>query len=100
LNFINMRRYAYNAALAIPVTTNVNLAATYSSQRYGGSYGTTLTQNISEKKDFYTGTVTYNIPKTNSSIAFQGRVYKYTDDVIPNFNLYQNRQDIFFTVRF
>ena len=99
-NFINMRRYAYNAALAIPVTTNVNLAATYSSQRYGGSYGTTLTQNISEKKDYYTGSVTYNIPKTNSSIAFQGRVYKYTDDVIPNFNLYQNRQDIFFTVRF
>src|SRR6202140_4353832 len=99
-NFINMRRYAYNAALAIPVTTNVNLAATYSSQRYGGSYGTTGTQNISEKKDFYTGSVTYNIPKTNSSIQFQGRVYKYTDEVIPNFNLYQNRQDIFFTVRF
>jgi hypothetical protein len=99
-NFVNMQRYAYNAALAIPLTTNVNLAATYSSQRYGGTYGTTLTQSISEKKDFYTGSVTYNIPKTNSSIQFQGRVYKYTDDVVPNFNLYQNRQDIFFTVRF
>jgi hypothetical protein len=99
-NFINMRRFAINAAAAIPLTKDVNLAATYSSQRYGGSYGTTLTQNISEKKDFYTGSVTYNIPKTNSSIQFQGRVYKYTDDVVPNFNLYQNRQDIFFTVRF
>ena len=99
-NYVNMQRYAYNAALAIPLTSNVNLAATYSSQRYGGSYGTTLTQNISEKKDFYTGSVTYNIPKTNSSIAAQARVYKYTDDVIPNFNLYQNRQDLFFTIRF
>jgi len=99
-NYINMRRYAYNAALAIPVTTNVNLAATYSSQRYGGTYGTTLNQSISQKKDFYTGSLTYNIPKTNSSIQFQGRVYKYTDDVIPSYNLLQNRQDIFFTVRF
>jgi hypothetical protein len=99
-NYINMRRWALSAAAAIPLTKNVSMAGSYSTQRYGGSYGTTLTQNISEKKDFYTGTLTYAIPKTNSSIAFQARNYRYTDDVISNFNLNQNREDVFFTVRF
>jgi hypothetical protein len=42
----------------------------------------------------------YQIPNSNSSITFQARKYLYVDDVIPNFNLNENRQDVFFTVRF
>jgi len=99
-NYVNMRRWALNAAAAIPLTQNLNMNVTYSTQRYGGSYGTTNTQNISEKKDFYTGSVVYSIPKTNSSITFQARSYRYIDDVLSNFNLTQNRQDVIFTVRF
>ena len=99
-NYVNMHRVALNAGASVPLTKGVSLNGTYSTQRYGGSYGTTLNQNISERKDFYTGSVVYSIPNSNSSITFQARNYKYVDDVIPNFNLNQNRQDVFFTVRF
>jgi hypothetical protein len=99
-NYVNMRRYYINSTVAVPLTRNVALALYYSIQQYGGSYGTTLNQNISETKSFYTGTVTYNIPKTTSSLQFQARVYKYNDSVLPTYNLYENRQDVFFTVRF
>jgi hypothetical protein len=99
-NYVNMRRIALNAGASLPVTKSVALNATYSTQRYGGEYGTTLTQNISERKDFYTGSIVYSIPNSNSSITFQARNYKYIDDVLPTFNLNQNRQDVFFTVRF
>jgi len=44
--------------------------------------------------------VTYNIPKSNSSLSFVARHYGYTDDVVPNSNFSQNRQDLNFTVRF
>jgi hypothetical protein len=99
-NYVNIKKIQINAAASLPLTQNVGLRLSYSTQRYGGSYGTTLTQSISEKKDYYTGTVTYSIPKTNSSINFQARQYRYTDDVISNANLNQNRQDINFVVRF
>jgi len=99
-NYINMRHITIGANASIPLTHDLNLYGSYSTQRYGGAYGTTLGQNISERKDYYTGGVTYNIPKTNSSLSFLARQYKYTDDVVPNFNFNQTRQDINFTVRF
>jgi len=99
-NYVNMHRYAVNAALSLPLTRQVALTGTYSTQRYAGSYGTTLTQNISERKDFYTGSVTYQIPNSNSSIQFQARNYRYNDDYVSTFNLNQYREDVFFTVRF
>jgi hypothetical protein len=99
-NYVNVRHIVLAAGASVPLTRGVALNATYSTQRYGGEDGTTLTQNISERKDFYTGSLVYSIPNSNSSITFQARNYKYVDDVIPNFNLNQNRQDLFFTVRF
>jgi S-layer homology domain len=99
-NYVNMRHEVLSAGAAIPLTKGVGLNLTYSTQRYGGSYGTTLNQNISERKDFYTGSITYQIPNSNSSLQFQTRNYKYVDDVIPNFNMNEYRQDLFFTVRF
>jgi hypothetical protein len=99
-NYVNMRHITIGANATIPLTHDLNLNGSYSTQRYGGSYGTTLGQNISERKNYYTGGLTYNIPKTNSSLSFLSRQYKYLDDVTPNFNFNQTRQDINFTVRF
>lgn len=99
-NYINMRHYTYAANVALPLTNNLVGSVSYNTQRYGGAYGTTLSQNISERKDYYTGAVTYNIPKTNSSISVGARRYQYTDDVVPNVNYVENRQDLNFTVRF
>jgi hypothetical protein len=99
-NYVNVRHITIGANTSIPLTRNLNLTGSYSTQRYGGSYGTTLTQNISERKDYYTGGLTYNIPNSNSSLSFLARHYQYNDAVVQNFNLSENRQDINFTVRF
>jgi hypothetical protein len=99
-NYINMRHITIGANVAIPLTRDLNLNGSYSTQRYGGADGTTIGQNISERKDYYTGGLTYNIPKSNSSLTFLARHYGYTDEVVPNFNFSENRQDLNFTVRF
>ncbi|MBV8750092.1 MAG: hypothetical protein JO103_10300, partial [Candidatus Eremiobacteraeota bacterium] len=99
-NYINMRHITLSAAASLPLTANLAANGSYSTQRFGGSFGTTVNQNISERKDYYTGSLTYTIPKTNSSITFLARNYHYVDDVLPSFNFNQNRQDINFTVRF
>jgi hypothetical protein len=99
-NYLSVRHITIGAKATMPLTNDLDLAASYSTQRFGGAAGTTLTQNISERKDYYTGSLTYTIPKSNSSLTFLARHYSYTDDVVPNLNLSENRQDINFTVRF
>jgi hypothetical protein len=99
-NYVNVRHIVIAANASFPLTKDVNLTGSYSTQRFGGAYGTTLTQNISERKNYYTGGLTYNIPHTNSSLSFLERHYQYNDAVVQNFNFVQNRQDINFTVRF
>jgi hypothetical protein len=99
-NYINMRHSVLSAALSMPLTRALNLAGTYTTQRYGGEYGTTLAQNISQRKDYYTGSLTYNIPNTNSSLSFLARHYGYQDNVLSTYDTGQNRQDVNFTVRF
>jgi hypothetical protein len=99
-NYINVTHSVFNASAALPLTRDLGLNLSYNTQRYSGEYGTTLTQNISQRKDYYTGSVSYAIPKTNSSIDFQARQYRYQDDVLPTYNFVQNRQDVNFVVRF
>jgi hypothetical protein len=99
-NYVNVHRLVYAFAGSLPLTKDVTLNASYSTQGYGGSYGTTATQNISERKDYYTGSLTYNIPKTNSSLTFLARRFNYHDDVLSNYDFGQNREDINFAVRF
>ncbi|GAC1304375.1 MAG: hypothetical protein NVSMB21_04770 [Vulcanimicrobiaceae bacterium] len=99
-NYVDVRHITLGANVAVPLTKDLVGSASYNTQRFGGAYGTTTNQNISERKDYYSGSMTYNIPKTNSSVSFLARHYGYTDDVVPNVNLSQNRQDLNFTVRF
>jgi hypothetical protein len=99
-NYVNVRHYAYGIVGSLPIARNLTLNASYSQQRYGGSYGTTVAQNISERKDYYTGSLTYVLPRTNSSLTFLEQRYEYRDDVLPNYDFGQNRQDLTFSVRF
>jgi hypothetical protein len=99
-NFIALRHFVYAAAATMPLTANLNLSLGYNSQRFGGEYGTTLGQNISQRKDLYTGGLTYNIPKTNSSVGFVAAHYEYKDDALPSFNTIINQQNVNFSVRF
>jgi hypothetical protein len=99
-NYVKMTHYIFALGATVPLAQNLLFNATYNSQPYGGSYGTTLGQNISEVKTYYQGNITYRIPKTNSSIQFQARNYHYTDSVVSSYNFNQNREDINFNVRF
>ena len=84
-------------ALFIP---QLDLGFAYNTQNYHGSYGTTIAQNISQRKNSYGGSLTYNIPKTASSIGVLLGSQRYTDGVLPTFNFSQNREDLNFTIRF
>ncbi|MFN2462018.1 MAG: S-layer homology domain-containing protein [Candidatus Velthaea sp.] len=99
-NFVDETHTTFVAAATVPLTKDVVFGATYNSQGYHGSNGTTATQNIAERKDTYVGSLTYNIPRTTSSVAFAVRHYSYNDLVIPSFNFNQNREDLNFVVRF
>lgn len=99
-NYIDEYHNTIGAGATLPVTRDVSLGAAYSTQTYHGSYGTTLSQNIAQRKDLYTVSATYNIPKTTSSITAFFRNQKYTDNVLPTYNFNQNREDVNFTIRF
>lgn len=99
-NYTDMYHTTVAAAASVPLTKDVVFGASYNTQGFHGAYGTTLGQNISERKDTYVGSITYNIPKTTSSVAFALRNYRYTDFTLPSFNSTENQEDINFVVRF
>lgn len=99
-NYTDMYHTTVAAAASVPLTKDVIFGASYNSQGFHGAYGTTLAQNISQRKDTYVESITYNIPKTTSSVAFALRNYKYTDYMLPTFNSNENKEDINFVIRF
>ena len=99
-NYVDEYHTTLAAGATVPVTRDLVFGLAYNSQTYHGSYGTTLGQNIAERKDQYDATLTYNIPKTTSSISALFRNQKYTDSVIPTYNFNQNREDVNFSIRF
>jgi hypothetical protein len=99
-NYIDEYHTTLGGGLTIPIARDLSLGAVYSTQTYHGSYATTLGQNINERKDQYTLSATYNIPKTTSSVSAFFRNQKYTDGVLPTYNFNQNREDVNFSIRF
>ena len=99
-NYSDVYHTTVAAAASVPLTKDVIFGASYNSQGFHGAYGTTLGQNISERKDTYVGSLTYNIPKTSSSVDFALRNYRYTDFALPTFNNVENREDVNFVIRF
>jgi hypothetical protein len=99
-NYVNVKHYIFAVGAALPLTSQLVLNASYNSQPFGGSYGTTLGQNINEVKTYSQANLTYRVPKTNSSVQFQVRNYHYTDSVVSSYNFNQNREDLSFSVRF
>jgi hypothetical protein len=99
-NYIDIHHTTYDIGASVPLTKDLVLGAAYNTQTYHGSHGTTLGQNIAQRKDQYQGTLTYNIPKTTSSVSALFRTNKYSDLVIPTYNFNQNREDLTFSIRF
>ena len=85
---------------SVPINSALTANIMYVGQRYSGEALNSLTQSISEKKTMFTGGVLYNIPKTNSSIDVYFARYSYRDYVLPSYDWAQNRQNVYFTVKF
>ncbi|MBV8222173.1 MAG: hypothetical protein JO293_02325, partial [Candidatus Eremiobacteraeota bacterium] len=98
-NYINVNHWTTNITAALPVTKGVTLTGLYNNQTFGGYYQATQ-QNMSESKIFAVGGITYAIPNTPSTISFTFRNQKYQDNVLPTFNLNQNREDVTYSIRF
>ena len=99
-NYVNMYHTSLAAGASLPVARDITLNARYSDQRYFGSYGTTLQQNIGGTKDQVDVGLMYAVPKTSSSIGLTFRNSTYKDAVLPTYNFNQNREDVNFTIRF
>jgi len=99
-NYVNMYHTFLAAGASLPVSHDVVFSTRYSDQRYTGSYGTTLGQNIVGTKDQFDLGFTYNVPKTTSSVGVAFRNSTYKDATLPAYNLTQNREDVNFTIRF
>jgi len=99
-NYVDDYHNTIDAAATLPLTKDLVLGVGYNTQVWHGSYGTTAVQNIAQRKDQDQGTLTYNIPKTTSSISALFRNQKYSDNVVPSYNFNQNREDLNFSIRF
>ena len=99
-NYIDEFHTTLAAGVTVPVSRDLNFGLSYNTQTYRGAYGTTLSDNISQRKDMYDATLIYNIPKTTSSIGFLFRNQKFTDANVPTYNFNQNREDVNFSIRF
>jgi hypothetical protein len=99
-NYVNVSHSIGHAQLSLPVTAALTANLDYYEQRYGGEALNTLTQSISERKTQLTGGVLYNIPNTNASVNLFFNRYSYSDDMAPTYNWVQNKQNLYFTVKF
>jgi hypothetical protein len=99
-NYVNLYHTMLAAGVSLPLTHDVQLNTRYSDQRYFGSYGTTLQQNIGGTKDQLDFGLNYSVPKTSSSIGLTFRNSTYKDAALSSFNLSANREDVNFTIRF
>jgi len=99
-NYQNIVHTLGTAQASVPITSALSANLMYVGQRYSGEALNSLAQSINEKKTMFTGGVLYNIPKTNSSVNVYFAHYSYTDYVLPSYDWAQNRQNIYFTVKF
>ncbi len=99
-NYVNVKHTIGRANIALPVTAALTANLDYIEQRYTGEALNTLTQSISERKLQFTGGVLYNIPNTNASVNLFFNRYEYRDDQAPTYNWVQNKQNIYFSVKF
>lgn len=99
-NYADLRRYLGTASVAVPVSSSLTVKGSFSEQRYGGEALDTLTQSLSKRKTAYGGGVAYNIPNTNSSVNLFFNRYVFSDDALPTYNWTENRQNIYFSVKF
>lgn len=99
-NYTDVQRISSAASLAVPIGKRLTVNGGYGVQHYNGEALDTLTQDLNLGTRSFSGGLVYNIPKTNSSIDLIFNRYQYFDEVVPAANRTENRQNIYFSVKF
>ena len=96
----DLQQYVGAASVAVPVTSRLTVKGSFSEQLAGSVDLNTLTQSLTQHTTAYAGGLVYNIPKSNSSINLFFNRNVYTDDAAPLSNWTENRQNLYFSVKF
>ncbi|MDQ2991491.1 MAG: hypothetical protein M3R30_01565, partial [Candidatus Eremiobacteraeota bacterium] len=99
-NYVDERHTSFDLGVTLPVAQSLDLGLNFDAQAYRGSYGTTLGENISQRKNTSIATLSYNIPRSRSSLTLVVGMQRYFDNVLSTYNYSQNREDVDYTIRF
>ncbi|MDQ6766446.1 MAG: hypothetical protein M3Z41_01340 [Candidatus Eremiobacteraeota bacterium] len=99
-NATDIQQYVGAASVALPVTASLTVNGSFSKQVSGSVALDALTQSLTQRKTAYGGGVAYSFPKTNSSIDLFFNKNVYTNDNIPAYQFTENRQNLYFSVKF
>ena len=99
-NTADVERYTYGASAAVPVAHNLNVGVGYSSQHLSGTYGVAAGEPPADRKDAYSGSLTYAPHDGKSSVTIVGREYRYSDDSSPSAAFKETRGDVLFSMKF
>jgi hypothetical protein len=99
-NYVNVRRYVGAYSVAVPIGTALTANMQYVDQRFGADSLNANVQDLNVGTTSATFGVLYKIPNTNASINLNFNQYKFLDGQSPVSNFVQNRQNLYFTVKF
>ena len=99
-NLATGRQYAGAYSVALPIGKALTANMQYVDQRFGGDPLSSVNSGLNLEKTTSTFGMLYKIPNTNAAINFNFNQSTYENDQLPGYNWVQNRQNLFFTVKF
>jgi hypothetical protein len=99
-NLATGRQYVGAYSVALPIGKALTANMQYVDQRFGGDPLNTVNSGVNVEKITSTFGVLYKIPNTNASINLNFNQSTFENDQLPGYNWVQNRQNLFFTVKF
>ncbi|HLJ83173.1 MAG TPA: hypothetical protein VKT51_03220 [Candidatus Eremiobacteraceae bacterium] len=99
-NLATGRQYVGAYSVALPIGKALTANMQYVDQRFGGDPLNSVTSGVNVQKITSTFGVLYKIPNTNAAINLNFNQSTFENDQLPGYNWVQNRQNLFFTVKF
>lgn len=99
-NYADVSKVSVGAAVAVPVVRGLTLKLDYGADRLFGGYGLPGLTNLDATGNSYGGKLTFQIPKTSSTLSFSASSLRYQDNIAPVNTFTQTREDVNFTVKF
>jgi hypothetical protein len=99
-NLATGRQYLGAYSVALPIGKALTANMQYVDQRFGGDPLNTVNSGVNVQKITSTFGVLYKIPNTNAAINLNFNQSTFENDQLPGYNWVQNRQNLFFTVKF